>query len=102
MIDELPRIGLFREAGLGDVPLLVPKPLIGFQAESLELVGVPSQQLIGVPLSPDPHVRPERLVWAQPAAVTGYRPHRPHADWVCAWLRNELREVLSETRGRRL
>jgi hypothetical protein len=45
-VDALPRIGLLRETGFGDVPLLIPKPLARFQAESLEFLGLPSRQLI--------------------------------------------------------
>ncbi len=80
--DALPRLRILELAGVPEVPLVVPAALTSWQRRSLELLGIPSEQLRR---HDGRALRAERLLWPRPAAVTGHTP-----AWACAWLRERL------------
>lgn len=46
LMEILPRLALARRLGLGDLPLLLPRPLPSFAADCLALLGVPVSQAL--------------------------------------------------------
>jgi len=94
MLDALPRYAVLERAGLTAEPrLIVPEHLTPFQAESLDLLGIPAARRVPFRRR---HVTADMLVVASPAAHTG----NP-VPWVVRWLRERLAPAV-ESRQRRL
>ena len=87
MVDHLPRLSLVeRSEEAAALPLLVNEDLTDFQAQSLEVLGIPSARLVKLK-SPD-HIRCRRLL--VPTNLShGFG--RLHADGV-GWLRRAFRQ----------
>lgn len=94
LLDSLPRLGVLERAGLGDLPLIVPKRLLRFQEESLGLLGIAPSRLIPYRGG---HVAPDVVVWPSPAAHIG----NPTPD-VVAWVRERLGPPAGREPTRRL
>jgi capsular polysaccharide biosynthesis protein len=82
MLDALPRLAVLEEAGMSDLPLVIPEHPTGFQLQSLALLGIDSSRFI--PFRRE-HLAPDVLVWAAPPAHTGFP-----TPWVVNWIRERF------------
>lgn len=88
MFDVLPRVHLLRLSPLSIDKYIVPRPLAPFQIETLTVLGIRQEQLIGAGV--DFHLEAERLVV----------PSLPlEAKWACDFVRQQM---LCKVRGFRL
>jgi capsular polysaccharide biosynthesis protein len=79
MIEALPRMALLADHIKGLDGMFVPGPIKRFQAESLQILGIPAAKLI--PLDMHSHFQPEHLF--VPDAFAMYNPPR----WLHTWFR---------------
>jgi len=94
LFDALPRLSVLEAAGLGNAQLIVPDPLIPWQQEMLDRIGVARHRL--TPYSRG-HLKPERLVWASAPAYIGFP-----TPFVVSWLRERLGNLEPSVAERRL
>lgn len=84
LIDALPRLGVLEAAGRNfrELPIIVPDPLTRFQSQSLDALGIGTDQRIPFDGS---SVRVDELVWASAAAPIGFC-----SSFIPRWLRNQF------------
>jgi capsular polysaccharide biosynthesis protein len=100
LTETLPRLAVLDRLGLGSLPLIVPDLPEPFQRDSLALLGIGEERLTTFDQRlqlPGDHLRPDVLVWPEPAGHTGHP-----AAWACAWLREHLVPGQADRRARRL